>query len=396
MRVAYICADSGVPVFGSKGCSIHVQEIVRAMQRQGAQVELFATRFDGDPPPALETVPIHEIPVAPEREPALRERSRLAANHDLHAMLERNGSFDLIYERYSLWSYAGMKYAQAVGVPGLLEVNAPLVEERAKHGILVDRPGAERVAEKVFSRATTLIAVSKELVDYLERYPAARGRVHLLSNGVDPNRFPVCLKPSYHTQPGTFTIGFLGTLKPWHGLPLLVEAFAEVHGRDPDSLLLIVGDGPERSSLMADLSERGLNKAVYLTGAVAPSDVPGLLASMDVGVAPYPQHPHFYFSPLKLYEYMAAGLPVVASRIGQVARVIQEGVNGLLYPPGDAGALAAVLDRLRREPELRARLGEAARETVIQEHTWDEVAARIFHLAGLEVFPEHRGLEARR
>ena len=396
MRVAYICADSGVPVFGSKGCSIHVQEIVRAMQRQGAQVELFATRFDGDPPPALETVPIHEIPVAPKREPALRERSRLAANHDLRAMLERNGSFDLIYERYSLWSYAGMKYAQAVGVPGLLEVNAPLVEERAKHGILVDRPGAERVEEKVFSLAKGLIAVSKELVDYLERYPAARGRVHLLSNGVDPDRFPVGLQPSYPTEPGTFTVGFLGTLKPWHGLPLLVEAFAEVHGRDPDSLLLIVGDGPERSSLMADLSERGLDKAVYLTGAVAPSDVPGLLASMDVGVAPYPQQPHFYFSPLKVYEYMAAGLPVVASRIGQVARVIQDGVNGLLCPPGDAGALAAVLDRLRREPELRARLGESARETVIQKHTWDAVVTRIFHLAGLEVFPEHRGLEARR
>ena len=262
MRVAYVCADPGVPVFGCKGCSVHVQEVARAMQRQGAQVELFATRFGGDPPSGLETVPIHKIPVAPKREPALLERSLLAANHDLRAMLEGNGPFDLIYERYSLWGYAGIEYAQAVGVPGLLEVNAPLVEERAKHSVLVDRAGAERVAERVFSLATGLIAVSKELVDYLERYPAVRGRVHLLSNGVDPNRFPVGLKPSYPTQPGTFTVGFLGTLKPWHGLSLLVEAFAAVHGRDSDSLLLIVGDGPERSSLMADLSERGLNKAV--------------------------------------------------------------------------------------------------------------------------------------
>jgi glycosyltransferase involved in cell wall biosynthesis len=108
---------------------------------------------------------------------------------------------------------------------------------------------------------------------------------------------------------------------------------------------------------------------------------------MDVAAAPYPPLAHFYFSPLKVYEYMAAGLPVVASRIGQLAELVAEGVNGLLCQPGDPAALAAALGRLRAEPELRNRLGRAARATVLRKHTWDAVARRILRLAGLAPVP---------
>jgi glycosyltransferase involved in cell wall biosynthesis len=125
-----------------------------------------------------------------------------------------------------------------------------------------------------------------------------------------------------------------------------------------------------------------LLEATRFTGAVAPEAVPGLLASMDVAVAPYPRLAHFYFSPLKVYEYMAAGLPVVASRIGQLAQVLRHEVDGLFCPPGDAHALAAALERLRAEPALRRRLGLAARAKVLREHTWEAVARRILGLAG--------------
>ncbi len=120
--------------------------------------------------------------------------------------------------------------------------------------------------------------------------------------------------------------------------------------------------------------------------------MPGLLASMNAAVAPYPQLTQFYFSPLKVYEYMAAGLPVVASRIGQLAELIQDGVNGLLCPPGDSVALAGALYRLYSKPELSARLGQAARATVLREHTWEAVVQRILHLAGLKPAPEPQSL----
>jgi glycosyltransferase involved in cell wall biosynthesis len=383
MRIAYITADPGVPVFGSKGCSIHVQEVLRAMAGRGAEIQLFATSCTGEPSPGLSNVRLHPLPPAPKGDLASREQKCLLANEPLRATLEREGPFSLVYERHSLWSFAAMEYARASGTPGLLEVNAPLIDEQAEHRGLVDRAGAERATERALTAATALVAVSDEVAEYLAKFPAARGKVHVVPNGVNPERFPVDLKPSLPAAPGTFTVGFAGSMKPWHGLGTLLEAFARLHGANPHSRLLLVGDGAGREPLAAEASLRGLDAAVHFTGAVAPGDVPGLLASMHVGVAPYPNGSNFYFSPLKVYEYMAAARPVVASRVGQLEKLIEPEATGLLVPPGDVTALTEGLERVRREPELGLRLGRAAREEVLRNHTWDGAVRRIFELAHL-------------
>src|SRR5258706_5023774 len=253
MQVAYISADAGVPVFGRKGCSIHVQELLSSLAKRGVQIDLFATSCEGDRPPGLETVQLRPLPRPPKGDLAWREQLSLAANDDLRAALEKatgdgpqRSRFALVYERYSLWSHAGMEYARAVGVPGILEVNAPLIEEQAEHRGLVDRVSAERVAKQVFDAARALVAVSDEVAVYLERFPAARGKVHVIPNGVNPARFPEGLNSSRDSASERFTVGFVGTLKAWHGLPVLVEAFAQVQARWPNMRLLIVGEGPER------------------------------------------------------------------------------------------------------------------------------------------------------
>jgi glycosyltransferase involved in cell wall biosynthesis len=394
MRIAYVCADLGVPVFGRKGCSIHVQEVVRAFCRLGARVELFTPCPEGAPPVGLETVPIHPLPAITHPDAAAGEQAALAANSGLRAALEHAGPFDLVYERYSLWSFAGMAYAEDAGAPGLLEVNAPLIEEQAEHRTLVDRQGAEEVARRVFRAATALVAVSAEVASYLEGYTRARRRVHVVPNGVDPQRFPPRLRLPQPGEPGTFVVGFVGSLKPWHGLPTLVEAFALLHRRHPDTRLLVVGDGPQRADLLDDLARRGLCGDATLTGAVGPEEVPRLLAGVDAAVAPYPKLRGFYFSPLKVYEYMAAGAAVVASRVGQLAELIRHRVNGLACPPGDPAALAAALEELKEDPGLRRRLGEQGRATVLRGHTWEAVAQRILQLAKVAPAQRERPSEA--
>lgn len=368
MRVAYVSADPGVPVFGSKGCSVHVQEVVRAFARQDARIHLMTCRPGGLPVRGLEAITLHQLP-APTGDPAAREQRAQQLNRLVTEALRAAGPFDLVYERYSLWSYAAMEWARAAGVPGVLEVNAPLVREQAEHRGLVDRVGAERVAARVFAGASLLVAVSEGVRDYLEGCGVDRARIAVIPNGVDPARFPDV--PGLRETDRRFTVGFLGTLKPWHGLPVLVEAFDRLSRQHPGCRLLLVGDGPERSRLETMVRARGLEHQVVFAGQVPPAQVAAYLASMDCAVAPYEDLPGFYFSPLKVYEYLAAGLPVVASRVGELAGVIRSEDNGLLVPPGDASALAAALERLRQNPALRQRLGRAARDSALREHTWD-------------------------
>ncbi len=207
-----------------------------------------------------------------------------------------------------------MDYARASGTPGLLEVNAPLIAEQAEHRGLIDRAGAEQTGRRVFEAATALIAVSDRVAEYLERFPGARGKTHVVPNGVNPSRFPPDLKPSCPAPTGIFTVGFVGTMKPWHGLEQLLKAFALLDQRLPGNRLLLVGEGAGRTQLAGAAEACGLGKAVQFTGAVAAAEVPGFLASMDVGVAPYPRLENFYFSPLKVYEYMAGIDPTLHAK----------------------------------------------------------------------------------
>ncbi len=383
-RVAYVCADPGVPVFGTKGSSVHVQEVVRGFRRHGKAVVLFATRWGGEAAEDLRGVGLRPLPPLPSGAAEARARAALAANSALTDELASAGPFDLLYERYSLWSRAGMQFARGAGIPGVLEVNAPLLEEQARHrGGLPLPDEAEAVARTAFRNADVLVAVSPGVAAWLDGFPEARGRVTVIANGVDPMRFPP-RDISSGAGDAPVTLGFLGTLKPWHGLPLMVSAAALLrahHGLDVR--LLIVGDGPERDALVAELARHGMAGHAKLTGAVPPDAVPDLLAEMDIAIAPYPALENFYFSPLKIQEYMAAGLPVVATSVGHLAQVVRDGEDGLLCPPDDAGALAMAVARLAADPALRKRLGEAGRARVLRDHSWNSVVARILATVGM-------------
>ncbi len=384
MKVAYINADAGVPVFGTKGASLHVREMLRALAHHGADIDLFATRLGGVVPADLTGVRVHDLPVAKAQDPALREQALIDVNAVLREQLGKTGKFDLIYERYSLWSCAGMEFARERGIPSLLEVNAPLVEEQSRHRTLVHRAAAEDAATRAFGAASVISVVSRQLGEIISRHPAANGKVRVATNAVNPERF-ANLAPARAKSPGEFVIGFVGTLKPWHGMDTLAKAFIELAPRLPQARLLIVGDGPERAGLDTLFTKAGLAESgrIHFTGAVDSDVVPGWLAAMDVAVAPYPQLDDFYFSPLKVFEYMAAGLPVVGSRIGQVEEILKHGETGVLVAPGDAPALAEALFQLAASPSQRAALGDAARKFVLAEHTWDKVAAQVLRWTGV-------------
>ncbi|MFB9217860.1 glycosyltransferase family 4 protein [Vibrio sinaloensis] len=382
MKGAYVCSDRGVPAFGHKGCSLHVQEVMRAMKNRGIQLSLFAASTGECCPNDLKNIDVYKVKHAKIQDRQLREQSDIRDNRNAIEVLSRHAPFEFIYERYSLWSHAGMSFGHKQNIPTILEVNAPLVEEQKKYRALHDEQSAYNISKLCFKQATTILAVSEQVAGYLDSFKEAKGKIHVLPNGVNTDKFRHCCHNTPHNQLSA-TIGFVGTLKPWHGVELLIEAFALVLKLHPHCRLLIVGDGPELSALKQQAKRLNIEQSITFTGSVSPERIDEYYNQMDIAVAPYPKQHHFYFSPLKIYEYMAAGLPTISSNLGQINRIIRHGETGLIYDAEHPESLVFALSFLIHKPELALQLGNKAREEAELKHSWDFRVQSILSLAGL-------------
>lgn len=383
MRVAYVCADPGVPVFGRKGASVHVQAVVRVLASRGAEVHLVGARVGGAVPEGLQRVRLHRLPAVTGDDPATRERSAAASDAAVARVLDALGHVDLVYERYSLWGRTAMPWAAAHGVPGVLEVNAPLVDEQARHRVLVDAGAAESAATAAIGSASAVVCVTEAVAAWARLRTSTPQWVHCVANGVDTRRIRPVPGPVTGCDATTFTIGFVGTLKPWHGVETLIDALALL-APDPAYRLLLVGDGPQAAALAGRAARLSVADRVEATGSVDPARMPEMLRRMDVATAPYPAIDGFYFSPLKVYEYLAAGVPVVASRVGTLPELLRDGELGELVRPGDAAELARAVEALRRDPARRARLRGAGAEAA-RAHDWSRVVDRCLEPVGLRL-----------
>ena len=366
MHIAYVCLDPGIPVFGTKGASVHIQEVVREYRRRGHDVTVYATRRGSDVPDDLAELRIVDVPIT-TRDEEERERAQQAASASVSDMV-RAGGYDLVYERYSLFSTV----IAECGVPGILEVNAPLIDEQRTHRVLVDEQAADAALQEQVQAALATICVSDPVRDWVIARTEGT-RVFTVPNGVNVHR--ITPQPE---SPGAPVVTFVGTLKPWHGVDVLLRARAQAH---KDWKLRIIGDGPMRAEL--DDLARSLGIDVDFRGAVAPDAIPQHMAGTAIGVAPYPAmdtDSDQYFSPLKVYEYMAAGLPVVASRVGQLPEIMGE--SAYLVPPSDPEALAEALDALVANPVERARVGSDNRRQAEREHSWTGTVDHILAHAG--------------
>ncbi len=384
MRIVYLLPDPGIPVGGVKGASVHVAEVCRALSQAGAEVLLLAMRAVGDSPPGVELAVFGsgKLPSGAEGELA-RER----AVKDFFAWAgPRIAAFGagVIYERLSLFAGSGGTLAARLGVPRLVEVNAPVAAERGRHFGLGHVELAES-AERAALAGAAVIAISEPVAAWSRSRGAAT--VLIVPNGVDAERFAPernavageALRRRLGLE-GSELIGFVGSLKPWHGVEVLLEATAQLASRRPLVQLLVVGDGPGRATLEA---ARGpLAGRCQLTGPVPSTAVPAYLAAVDVATAPY-LHPGlavgFYFSPLKVLEAMAAARPVVASCFPSIKELL--GGTGRLVAPASSEGLATSLEELLDHPERARALGAAARARAIRFYSWSAVAAHILTAA---------------
>lgn len=366
----HVVTDPGVPAFGSKGCSVHVQEVLRELGRRFDRVHLVTTRPGGTPLPRV-VVHALERPSGPDvaaREAAQRTADAAAAR--VLASICGSEPVALVYQRYSLWSAAVAETARALGIPVVLEINAPLPVEQARHRGLHDAEAAVRYTRRVLRAASAPFAVARPVARWAEGLDPLRRAIPVIGNGVDTTRFSPARRPS---EP---VVVFAGTFKAWHGLDLMVDATALARDQAPLRLLL-VGDGPERAGTVA--RARAARVPVESTGALIPSDVPAALRRAAIAVAGYPAGEH-YFSPLKVAEYLATGLPTVASAIADLPDLVADGTEALLVPPGDVVATADALARVATDPALADRLAQAGRSAAVARMSWSAVVDRTLGL----------------
>jgi glycosyltransferase involved in cell wall biosynthesis len=395
-NILYLCCDKGLPFWGTKGGSVHMREFVAALRSFGHRVTVVARdksdRSESDdfislPSRSARDLFDEAIELGGDRE-LLSESKQFYQNPNWERFLtklHKKNEFGLVYERYSLFAIAGLSFARRAGIPFIFEVNAPLVWEALTYRGLVMKELAQAVEKRLFSSADRIIAVSDSIQKYvLSVAPGAR--VSVVPNGVNIDRFNIkahesALDDIESSSEDNFTVAFIGNLRPWHGVEILIDAFAEFSRRSGRGKLLIIGGGePLKKELERRCFSLGLDGKVTFTGAVPFEEIPGLLEIADVTVAPYPDLDNFYFSPLKILEYMAAGKAIIASKIGQVAQILSHEKTAFLIPPGDSRTLASVLDILYQDPALRKSLGINARNEACSRHTWKQRVAVIMNI----------------
>jgi glycosyltransferase involved in cell wall biosynthesis len=372
MKILYCAIDQTVP--GTTGGSVHVTAVAEGLAALGHEVHVLTGRGHGRWPQV--GVSWHAL-----RPPLGMRQLRLLRSGSIRRMARRLRP-DVVIERYYNFGGEGLLAARDVRALAVLEVNAPIVDfpqslkRRLDRALLVEP--MRRWRDWQCRMAHLIITPSRAIVPAWVR----QDRVVELEWGADTVRFhPGATGPvPYSRKPERIVAIFAGAFRAWHGAIHLVNAIRRLRDRgrhDIDAVL--VGDGPERA--IAQAAASGL-AGVHFTGAIAHTHMPAALAAADVGVAPFDVSAHpplaldFYWSPLKIFEYMASGLPVVAPSIPRLGRILNAGHEGLLYAMSDPDGLANALEQLT-DRNLRASLGAAARQRVVREFGWDVHCQRL-------------------
>lgn len=288
------------------------------------------------------------------------------------AWRELAGRVDWVYERFSVFQSLGRAFAQA-GIPWILETNEMQSEEaRVDRNSLVLTSLARRYERQAYLDCSMLVCVSEPLKKLVTtRLDVPVDKVAVVPNGVDTDFFrPRPVSPRLFDG---FTIVYAGGLEPWQGIDLLLHAIADLRREANLSIhAVIAGDGPVRRDLERLATDLGLGPHVRFLGTVSRESVPQVIAGGDLGYSGHTetQGRAVFRSPLKLYEYMAVGKPVLSSAVADARQLVVPGETGFLFTSGDVGGLRTALARAYEARDDLPAMGERGRQVVEEGHSW--------------------------
>jgi alpha-maltose-1-phosphate synthase len=358
-----VASDQTLP--GATGGSVHVLEVARGLAARGHELHVVIRR--GADQPAEERrdgVTWHRIRWWPPQ-----RFFRWRATAAIAAIAERVRP-DAVMERYYNFGGEGVAVAARRGVPALLEVNSPVLDHPGSLKAIVDRAlvlrPMRRHRERLCRQVAALVAPLPEIVPLW-----ARDKTETVTWGADVERFHprharLDVRRAWGAPEDAVVILFSGSFRPWHGVRVLEEAARTLAHRT--DLFFVLAGGDEARDGQGYRGRR--------LGTLPYERMPEVVAAADIGVAPYDTRRlgqlklGFYWSPLKIFEYMASGLPTVTIPRPPLTEIVRDDQEGCFFSEGDSQGLARVLTRLADDASLRGRLGQSARERVVASYSW--------------------------
>lgn len=289
---------------------------------------------------------------------------------------------DFIYERYALFHFIGSVLAHRVGVPIILEVNTPYAVAWEKFDKIYFPKLAKSTEKFIFLKVDAIVCVSHALKEYLVNFGICGKKITPMHNGVNLKKFNIetngnNYKEILNIEVDKVVVGFVGSLRIWHGVDLLMNTILNTCRKNDKIHYLIVGDGELKNDLTSFIEKNGLGGMVTLEGSVSHEKIQYYIATMDIALMP---NSNSYGSPMKIFEYMAMGKAVIAPRLQPIMEIIDHDKNGYLVSPGEQKSLQGAIEILVENGDKRISMGNLAREKVVKEFSWDENAKKIVEM----------------
>jgi glycosyltransferase involved in cell wall biosynthesis len=366
------------------GQAVHIEEMIAALRDQGHEVKVVAPAASDDGKMGGGVGWVHKLRNSlPNAIYELLELTYSLVAYRALAAAAREFKPDVLYERYNLFLLAGLMLKRRLGIPMLLEVNSPLVQERMQHSGGLALPWLARWAEGAAWRgADVVLPVTRVLAGHVKAYGVPDERIVVIPNGINETHFAAAPDPTLAKTErglsGKLVLGFTGFVRDWHGVDRVI-AWMATQDAPANAHLVVVGDGPVRADLEAQARQLGLADRVSFTGVIHRDQVPNWVAAFDIALQPAVVA---YASPLKLMEYLVMAKAIVAPSTPNLCEVLTDNQNALLFDPADPRGFETALTRLCADANLRLRLAAGAYATIAKlDLTWAGNASRVAALA---------------
>ncbi len=379
MKICYIVSSENIP--STHAGAIHTFELARNLVSFGHEVHVVA-KYDGGPTEErLDGVYIHRVKVPEGRYIGYPFALTLFVFKAIDIV--KRYDIDILHERMCLPGGVGAIVSKLLDIPCVLEVNGPVLEEHIALGNIPNhyyRSILKRWRTQILPRFGAFYTQTHSLKKIIVGWGIDEKKVYVIPNGVDINRFNPSLNGEEildkYQLTGKNIITFIGSYREWHGIDLLIRAIPNILTKYPNTKVMIIGSGPEQNKIEDRITELNLNNDVIILGAIPYQDIPECIACATICVAPFQpdmlgttQQFGFYFSPLKLFEYMACGKPIITTAVGEICNLLEDKKDAILISPDENNVAQAVITLLG-DQSMRERLGRAAREKVAR-YTWE-------------------------